>query len=87
MSTWVRTRSATVPLGLAVMLTALWALAGATPIGLLRGAGITSAVGCVLCVGGGIAALSSGSIAWVLWSGQGSAVAGACLATCIAAVT
>jgi hypothetical protein len=54
----------------------------------LAGRGPASAIACLLCAGGGVAAFmySGGSLAWVLWTQAGSATAIACGASCIAAV-
>ncbi len=75
-------------MSLAATLGTLWALAGPPVLESLRGGGITTAIACVLCAGGGLAAaLGGGPISWILWTTQGAAAAGACLGTCIAAVT
>jgi len=88
MDTRVGWRWQAVVVGLAATLWGWWTLAGPPALEAVRGGGITTAVGCVLCAAGGVAAaMGGGSIAWLLWTPQGAAPAGACLATCIAAVT
>jgi len=88
MDTRVGWRWQAVLMGVTATLWAWWTLAGPPAIESLRGGGITAAIGCVVCAGGGVAAaFGGGAIAFVLWTTQGTAVAAACLATCIAAVT
>jgi hypothetical protein len=88
MVTRVGWRRQAVLTGVAATLWVWWALTGPPALESLRGGGITAAIGCVVCAGGGVAAaFSGGAIAFVLWTTQGTAVAAACLATCIAAVT
>jgi hypothetical protein len=88
MDTRVGWRMQAVAIGLAATLWAWWTLAGPPSLEAVRGGGIVTAIGCVVCAGGGLASVfSGGSLALLLWSTQGTAVAAACLATCIAAVT
>lgn len=76
-------------MGLALALLAAVPVAAGTPaLGALYGGGIVPILACVACAGGGLASLmTGGSLAWVIWTMGGTAVAMGCAASCIAAVT
>lgn len=86
MKTMVRA-PALMAVALSLALWAAWATTNPT-VGELVGRGPQSAVACLICAGGGIAAVmySGGTVAWLLWTRMGTAAAVFCGASCLAAV-
>lgn len=52
----------------------------------LSGMGVATAVGCVACVGGGVAILSGGAIAAFIWANTSLVALSSCIALCADAV-
>ncbi len=53
----------------------------------LRGMGFATAIGCVACLGGGVAILSGGAIAAFIWANTSLVALSSCVALCADAVT
>lgn len=67
-----------------------WTTPAAPRVGDLEGEGILATLGCIGCAAGGLYALSTGGLGFILWAGwtqAGSAAVVTCAAACIAAVT